>query len=94
MCIKEDAIEWIIRNQFGRRNLPTYERAKLALRLKPIIKEKAKEQQGKRTDLSQTFGKSSIDTNKELGKIAGTFKVSRNYCFEDERKTKNINKRS
>jgi len=68
---RENAIEWIIRNQFGRRNLPTYERAKLALRLKPIIKAKAKEQQGKRTDLSQTFGKSSIDTNKELGKIAG-----------------------
>lgn len=43
----------------------------MALRLKPIIRAKAKEQQGKRTDISQTFGKSSIHTNKELGKIAG-----------------------
>lgn len=36
-------IEWIIKNQFGRRNLPAYERARLALRLKPIIAERAKE---------------------------------------------------
>lgn len=41
------AIEWIIRNQFGRRNLPAYERARLALELKPIIAERAKENQRK-----------------------------------------------
>ena len=39
------AIEWIILNQFGRRNLPAHERARLALRLKPVISEKAKEKQ-------------------------------------------------
>jgi hypothetical protein len=38
-------IEWIILNQFGRRNLPAYERAKLALRLEPIIAARAKENQ-------------------------------------------------
>jgi N6-adenosine-specific RNA methylase IME4 len=36
------AIEWIIRNQFGRRNLPAYERAKLALRLEPLVAARAK----------------------------------------------------
>ena len=40
---RDDVIEWIIRNQFGRRNLPAYERARLALRLKPVIAERAKE---------------------------------------------------
>jgi hypothetical protein len=38
-------IEWIILNQLGRRNLPAYERAKLALLLEPIIAAKAKENQ-------------------------------------------------
>ena len=35
--------EWMINNQFGRRNLPAYERGKLALRLKDIYSQKAKE---------------------------------------------------
>lgn len=42
---RDDVIRWIILNQFGRRNLPAYERARLALRLKPVIAEKAKEKQ-------------------------------------------------
>ena len=42
---RNDVIEWIIKNQFGRRNLPMHERARLALRLKPVIAEKAKEKQ-------------------------------------------------
>ena len=42
---RNDALRWIILNQFGRRNLPAYERARLALRLKPVIAEKAKAQQ-------------------------------------------------
>lgn len=42
---REDVIEWIIRNQFGRRNLPNYERGKLALRLESVIRERAKENQ-------------------------------------------------
>ena len=42
-----EAIEWIILNQFGRRNLPAYDRAKLALTLKPIMVENAKARQGR-----------------------------------------------
>lgn len=67
---RNDAIQWIILNQFGRRNLPLYERARLALRLKPVFAEKAKEQQGERTDISQKSVK-GIDTQKELAKVAG-----------------------
>ena len=40
---RNDAIIWIIKNQFGRRNLTAYDRSILALKLKPIIAAKAKE---------------------------------------------------
>ena len=56
---RQEVIEWIIKNQFGRRNLPNYERAKLALRLKPIIEDKAKERmyEGKEIDPSKKSDK-------------------------------------
>lgn len=47
-----------------------YDRSVLALKLKPVIAEKAKEQQGTRTDISQKSVKSH-DTQKELAKVAG-----------------------
>ena len=40
---RNDAERWIILNQFGRRNLSAYDRSILALKLKPIIAENAKE---------------------------------------------------
>ena len=67
---RDAVIEWIIKNQLGRRNLPLYEQGRLSLRLKPIIAARAKEQQGTRTDISQNSVK-SIDTQKELAKAAG-----------------------
>ena len=39
---RNEAIRWIILNQFGRRNLSAYDRSVLALKLKPVIAEKAK----------------------------------------------------
>lgn len=71
---RDDVIEWIIRNQFGRRNLPAYERAKLALKLKPVIAERAKENQREginQYSLCQKSDKPSIDTKKELATVAG-----------------------
>lgn len=69
------AIEWIILNQFGRRNLPLHERARLALRLKPVIAEKAKENLVTHTECGyqgcQKSDKAEIDTKKELAKVAG-----------------------
>ena len=42
----EDEVKaWIIRNQFGRRNIDKYQRSKLALQLKDLIAGKAKENQ-------------------------------------------------
>jgi len=43
---ESDVILWIIKNQFGRRNLTAYDRSILALRLKPVIAEQAKINQG------------------------------------------------
>lgn len=62
-----------LKNQIGRRNLPTYVKAQLALRLKPVIAGQAE----KNLHLSDGKGcpKSDkvkpIDTKKELARIAG-----------------------
>jgi hypothetical protein len=40
---RDEAKQWIILNQFGRRNLSTYDRSVLALKLKPLIAAEAKE---------------------------------------------------
>lgn len=75
---RDDVIIWIIKNQFGRRNLPAYERSVLALRLKPLIAEKARENQatstgGNNPQLLQKSAKAEkpIDTRSELAEIAG-----------------------
>ena len=67
---RAEVITWIIKNQLGRRNIPMYVRAELALKLKPVIAEKAKENQGTRNDICQKSDK-SIDTKKEIAKAAG-----------------------
>lgn len=77
---REKAKEWIILNQFGRRNIPAFVRAELALKLKPIIAEKARERmiQGVRSvphadpvvNLPQGCDKGK--TRDELAKIAKT----------------------
>ena len=71
---RQSAIEWIILNQFGRRNLPAHERARLALRLKPVIAERAKENLATHTETGyQGLQKSvkAVNTQSELAKVAG-----------------------
>lgn len=67
---RSDTELWIIKNQFSRRNLSKYERGLLALKLKPIIAASAKENQGKRTDLTSVQNLTNVDTKKEIAKIA------------------------
>lgn len=66
---------WIIENQFGRRNLPNYTRAKLALELKPLYAAKAKKNQVRTSEnrVCQISDKQEqpVDTKKELAKVAG-----------------------
>lgn len=71
-----DAVRsWIITNQLGRRNLPAFVRSELALRLKAVIAEKAKENvlasQKNSTASAHQKSDKQINTNKELAQVAG-----------------------
>src|SRR5262245_14104073 len=48
---RTEAREWIVRRQFGRRNLTPFQRIELALKLAPLIAAQAKANQGRRTDI-------------------------------------------
>mgnify|MGYP000919112909 CR=1 FL=1 len=67
--------EWIIINQFSRRNINDWQRSVLALKLKGLYKEKAKENQklseGRSVKGSAISPNLKIDTRKEISKIAG-----------------------
>jgi DNA modification methylase len=68
----EDCKEWMIRNQFGRRNLSNYQRSVLALELESVFKAKAKENQIRKPEsvLQKSVEQKPIDTQKELAKVA------------------------
>lgn len=76
---ESDAKIWIIKNQFGRRNITDATRALLALELEPLIAAKAKENivasGGDRKSASAKSGLPTlaepIDTREEVAKIAG-----------------------
>lgn len=64
---------WIIRNQFGRRNLTPYQRSELVLKLEPLIRERAKEKQsqGGKEKVVQKSAEPPVKTREELAKVAG-----------------------
>jgi DNA modification methylase len=64
--------EWMINNQFGRRNLSNYQRSVLALQLEDVFREKAKENQIRKPDfvLQKSAEQNPIDTRKEIAKVA------------------------
>jgi len=68
----EEAVkEWMILNQFGRRNLSAYQRSVLALELEDVFSKKAKEKQQEAGGaVRQKSDKAVIDTKKELSKVA------------------------
>lgn len=68
---RNEAIRWIILNQFGRRNLSAYDRSVLALKLKPVIAEKAKANQIASGGAVPQKSAKPIDTREELAKVAG-----------------------
>lgn len=69
---EDAAMVWIIRNQFGRRNLTPFTRAELALKLEPLLRPAAKEKQkeGGRAKVCQNSDKAPIDTKKEIARAA------------------------
>ena len=68
---RDDVKIWIVKNQFGRRNLSAYDRSLLALKLKPVIAAKAKERQTEyhgnqyESGLNQTFGEVQNEISQE-----------------------------
>lgn len=68
---RDEVIRWIILNQFGRRNLSAYDRSVLALKLKPVIAEKAKENQKASGGAVPQKSAEPIDTRTELARVAG-----------------------
>ena len=56
---REEVMLWMLRNQLGRRNLNSYQRSNLALKLEPLLASEAEERQGKRTDLGQNSARSN-----------------------------------
>lgn len=63
--------EWMILNQFGRRNLSNYQRSVLALELEEMFRERGKEKQKEAGGaVCQISDKPVIDTKKELAKVA------------------------
>ena len=63
---------WIIRNQLARRNLNAYQRAALALQVKPAIAEQVHGNRGVRYDIHMNPNESHnpLGTNEQLSKIA------------------------
>jgi N6-adenosine-specific RNA methylase IME4 len=71
---ENDVKEWMINNQFGRRNLSNYQRSVLALQLEEVFSAKAKENlklsDGKGKQKSAELKIEPIETRKELAKVA------------------------
>jgi len=72
---EENVKEWMILNQFGRRNLSNYQRSVLALELEEVFSKKAKENivienKNRSTDSAKLPKRVSVDTRKELSKVA------------------------
>lgn len=77
---KDEALEWILRNQLGRRNLNDFQRNQIALKYEAVIAARMKERQvaGLKTGEKIPFrpnepnGNEPTTKRKELAKIAGT----------------------
>jgi N6-adenosine-specific RNA methylase IME4 len=68
---EDEVKEWMIVNQFGRRNLSNYQRSVLALELEGIFKEKAAQKKIESGgSVPQKSAKPPIDTRNELAKAA------------------------
>jgi len=81
---RDDAVLWICKNQFGRRNLTDYQRGVLALRMKPIVEAQAKAQQGARTDISPKSDESTKPIRTD-DVVAGLANIGRNTLRKIEK---------
>jgi ParB-like chromosome segregation protein Spo0J len=66
---RNDAKAWIIKNQFGRRNLQSFVRGELALKLKPILAKQARERQLSTLKQNSSDVQKSAPRESEQGKV-------------------------
>lgn len=76
-----EAKQWALDTQKNRRNLTAWELGNIALKLKPDMEARAKENMGTRTDLLTTLSEgspsaSSVNTRKELANAVGIGEVT------------------
>jgi len=68
---RDGAKLWVIKNQMGRRNLTPYQRAELALKLKPLIAKEARKRMLAGKPLDPTQNSAGGETRDRLAKVAG-----------------------
>jgi len=70
---QDQAVEWMVYNQIGRRNLEPFEKCRLVMPLEKIVAERAKENQGTRTDLPGNIVQNSAQskTRDQMAALAG-----------------------
>ena len=68
---RDEAKIWILRHQLGKRNVTDAQRIEVALKLKPLIAERAKANQSAGGGAVPIKISNPIDTRKELAKMAG-----------------------
>ena len=87
---RDEAKLWVIRNQLARRNLTTWQKAQMALKLKSLIEKKAKEKQREAGGaVPKKSDKPPVDTLQVLSKVGG---VSRDTINKVEQIHKLIEK--
>jgi hypothetical protein len=64
-------MDWMVLNQLARRNLSDIDRVALALQLKPMLEEQARQRQGTRSDLCHNCDESPQRTDQALADLAG-----------------------
>lgn len=66
------ALEWMLKNQKGRRNLSDYAKAEAALLIKSVLEKEARDRQGSRNDIVEIFPPSENGkTRDKIGELAG-----------------------
>ena len=68
---------WMLEHQLARRNLNSYQRSEMVLCFEPLLKERAKQNQGTRNDLDPNFRQNSVESSpsefsdRKMAKMAG-----------------------
>jgi hypothetical protein len=86
MVFKKAVKEWMILNQFGRRNLSNYQRSVLALELEEVFTKKAKENQIRKPNSVMQNSAEQEKADEETKAKLRTGEISINQVYTDIKK--------